>query len=274
LNQYFVPVTVANEVTGEKGSAAPAEKKEHRRIYLDFYQKNLGVGNVHVYVLGPDASAIGGLDINSAIDSAKMIALLEQVAGKLGTKAGAPVVRPHATSRPPAFAPDALVVHLVSRALADGSWHQYPSENWIVLSRAEWTQLLPEKATPNAAWEIPHAVAVKLAEWVYPQNEDASRANRSRVDVADFRMQVVTVRGDMARARIQGKVRLMHTFYPGGKSEDFADSELTGYLDFNTAERSIQRLRIVTTKGDYANKWPFLTSLVSMSRETLEAVGQ
>jgi hypothetical protein len=204
-----------------------------------------------------------------------MTAFLQQVVTKLNTRAGTPLIKPRATSRPPAFAADGMAIHLVSRSLQDGSWHEFPSENWIVLSREEWTQLLPAgKATATSAWDIPHAVAVKLAEWVYPQNEDVSRTNRSRVDIADFHLGVVTLQGDLARAQIRGKIRLMHSFYPGGKSQDFADSELTGYLDFNAADRSIQRLRMVTTKAQYADKWPFLTSLVSMSRETLDALGQ
>jgi hypothetical protein len=262
-------------VGGENGSASPEEIKERKRVYLEFYAKNLGVGNVHVYVLAPDASAMGGLDITSAGNVDKMIALLQQTTTKLNTRPVPPVVKPHAMSHPPAIAPDALVIHLVSRALADGSWHEYPSENWIVLSRAEWTQLLPAaKPTATTTWDIPHPLAVKLAEWVYPQNEDTTLANRSRVDIADFHLTVETLQGDLARARIGGKIRLLHSFYPGTQSQDFADSELTGYLDFNTADRSIQRLRIVTTKANYANKWSFATSLISMSRETLEALGQ
>ena len=63
----------------------------------------------------------------------------------------------------------------------------------------------------------------------------------------------------------------MHSFYPGGKSEDIAVSILSGYMDFNVAEHRIQRLRLVTDKASYGAS-PFLTSLVSMSRETLDAL--
>ena len=68
-----------------------------------------------------------------------------------------------------------------------------------------------------------------------------------------------------------GKIRLMHSFYPGGASQDFAVSELNGYMNFDTAQHRIQRLRIVTTKADYVGN-PFATSLVSMSKETLDAL--
>ena len=36
------------------------------------------------------------------------------------------------------------MLHLTARHLpAGGSWRRLPSENWIVLERTEWLQLLP-----------------------------------------------------------------------------------------------------------------------------------
>jgi hypothetical protein len=167
-----------------------------------------------------------------------------------------------------------MVLHLVSRSLAGGSWHEFPAENWIVLSKPEWAQLLPAEApTLKTSWEVPRPVAVKLAEWIYPQNEEKTQVNRSRVDVAAFRLTVVAVENGLARARIDGKVRLKHTFYPGGTAEDFADSELLGFADFDVSKRTIQRLRLATNKASYAGT-EFRASLVSMSRETLDALGK
>jgi hypothetical protein len=118
-------------------------------------------------------------------------------------------------------------------------------------------------------------VAVKLAEWVSPQNVEKTGKNRSRVDVADFRLTAVSVEGPLVRARIDGKIRLWHGFYPGPENPqnagDIAASELTGYMDFDTAQHHIQRLRIVTNKGTYPNA-AFAASLVSMSKETLAAL--
>jgi hypothetical protein len=267
-----VPVTSQNELAEQESGAAPAEeKRERKRIYLDFYAKQLGIGDVRVYVIGPDKTSIASLSIDKAQDPAQMIPFLEGIVAKLHTQPGPPAIKPHPTSRPPAAPANSLVIHLVSRALAGGSWHEFPSENWIVLTPAEWGQLLPAgKVAANATWTAPQAVAIKLAEWVYPQNEEKTGVNRSRVDEADFKLTAVTVAGNLARARIDGKIRLMHSFYPGGAAKDFAVSDLTGFMDFDVAERRIQRLRIVTNKGDYAGT-PFETALVSMSRETLDA---
>ncbi len=269
-----MPVTSSNEETDDGGTAPPAEKGERKRIYLDFYRKKLPLGDVHVYIVGPDGASINGLDINSANDSAKMTAFLTQVTAQVHTEPGPPAVKPHPQSIAPASAADSMTLHLVSRSLAGGSWHEFPTENWIVLSRSEWSQLLPAGAVaPNVSWEVPRPVALKLAEWVYPQNEEKTQVNRSRVDVAAFRMTVVTLEGGLARARIDGKVRLKHAFYPGTQNEDYADSELLGFVDFDVAQRSIQRLRMVTAKATYAGT-DFRASLVSMSRETLDALGK
>ena len=269
-----MPVTSSNEETDEGGIAPPAEKGERRRIYLDFYGKKLPLGDVHVYIVGPDGSSVAGLDINSAADAVKMAAFLTHVSEQLHTEPGPPAVKPHPQSVAPSSPADSLILHLVSRSLAGGSWHEFPSENWIVLTRDEWGQLLPAgPAAANASWELPRPVAVKLAEWVYPQNEEKTQVNRSRVDLAAFRVTVVALEGGLARARIDGKVRLRHTFYPGGQNDDYADSELLGFVDFDVAQRRIQRLRLATAKATYAGIG-FRASLVSMSRETLDALGK
>jgi len=265
-------VTSPNEWAESKGAGPAEEKAERQRIYLYFYAHKLGIGDVHVYVVAPNGDGVSGMDIGSAGNTEKMIAFLTKVAADLGVAPGPPAVVPHPVSVAPAAPADSLVLHLVSRSMAGGSWHEFPSENWIVLSKAEWQQLLPAAGTARAAsWAVPKPVAVKLVEWIYPQNEEKTGVNRSRVDIADLKMTLVTLENGLARARIDGQVKLMHSFYPGGKAEDFAISELSGYLDFNVAERRIQRLRLVTDKAAYVGT-PFRTSLVSMSRDTLDAL--
>jgi hypothetical protein len=114
-------------------------------------------------------------------------------------------------------------------------------------------------------------VATKLAEWIYPQTEDTLRSNRSKVDVADIRLTMVTLNGTLCRARIDGTVRLVHSFYPAHPSEDRANSQLIGFADFDLLHRKVQRLRVVTQKAEYMGA-PFGCSLVSVSRETLDAL--
>jgi hypothetical protein len=241
---------------------------------VEFFNRKLGIGDVHVYIVGFDRVGIASLPLNEALENGKMIAFLQGIVARVNVPPGPPAIKPHPQSRPPAAPADSMVIHLIARALTGGDWHNFPAENWLVLKREEWGQLLPAGAVaPKTTWTLPKPLSVRLAEWVYPVNEEKTGVNRSRVDQADFKLTATMVEGDLVRARIDGKIRLLHTFYPGGQAQDFAVSELTGFMDFNIAERRIQRLRIVTTKGNY-NETPFAASLVSKSKETLEAVAQ
>jgi len=225
-----------------------------------------------VYVCAPDGSAVASLSVVQSADPAKMAAFLEGIAAQLHVTPGPPAVKPHPTSRPGPIPPGGLAIHLVSRAIAGGSWHEFPSENWIVLTREESAQLLPKDPPAlRDSWTVPHPVARKLAEWVYPQNEERTSQNRSRVDGAHFEFTVVAVQGSLARAKLEGKIRLLHAFSPGSTAQDFAVSAFTGYMDFDSAESHIQRLRLVTEKADY-NGTPFEAVLISMSKESLEGL--
>jgi len=264
LNRYFVPVTMPNEAADPSG--------ERGRIRGEFAEKKLGLGDVHVYVIGPDRAAIAGMDIGSALDTGKQTAFLTGVVDRLHVAPGPPVFAPHPQAAAPEVEPGAPAIHLFSRKLIpERTWNEFPSENWIVLSRQEWEQVLPPAGTAlHATWQIPQPVAVKLAQWVYPQTEETHQENRSRVNLADFRMTLVEVQGPLGRARIDGKVQLTHSFYPGRPSNDTAASELVGFADFDLTARQVRRFRMVTRKAQYQDT-PFGCALVSVSRETIDS---
>src|SRR5437016_5260303 len=149
LNRYFVPVTSSND----------DPDPDRRRIYGDFFDKKMGVGDVHVYVVGPDGASIGGLDIGSAMDTGKEIAFLTGIVERLHTQGGAPVFAPHLQVAAPQVEPGAPAVHLIARKLVGKMWNEFPSENWILLSRQEWDQILPTAdAKLRATWQIPRPV--------------------------------------------------------------------------------------------------------------------
>jgi hypothetical protein len=86
----------------------------------------------------------------------------------------AAIVKPH---RVPSAARTRLAgVHL-SRAPWLAARGMIPAENWIVLSGPEWGRLLPPaNAGAKSSWDVPHAVAIKLAEWVIPNEEEPTTA--------------------------------------------------------------------------------------------------
>jgi hypothetical protein len=272
LNHYFVPVVSSNYDTGGQGSASPAEKKERQRIYLDFYEKKLGIGDVHVYILRPDLTSFRGLDIGTANTEGKLEAFLDGVRQELRIPAGDPAFPPRVWDSAPDAPADSMVFHLVSRGEHQGSWREFPSENWLVFSHQEWSGLLPPEPAVerHSTWQVPREVCDKLLAWFYPQTEEISEIPRSRIDEANLRMTVIEVENGVARARIDGSLKLMHSFYPHKPHEDFVTSKLMGFMDFVPKEGRIQRLRLITQNAVYVDE-DFSVALRSVSRETIEA---
>jgi hypothetical protein len=166
-----------------------------------------------------------------------------------------------------------MVFHLVARGAGSGSWREFPSENWIVLNDSDWKRLLPSGAPAlQASWEIAPEISGKLYEWIYPQTEDASRVNRSRIEKQSMRMTIVAMENGIARARIDGSLQMRHSFYPGRDTNETVNATITGFMDFDPAHGRIQRLRIVTDRATYNNQ-PFDAAVRSVSRETLDAMG-
>src|SRR5207247_915529 len=76
-------------------------------------------------------------------------------------------------------APDAVTLHLISRADDRGSWGEIPAENWVVLTREAWSKLLPTgDVNPGDSWELDRDVTARVLTYFYPQteNNDASTA--------------------------------------------------------------------------------------------------
>jgi hypothetical protein len=244
------------------------------RIQADFRSKKMETGSVRIYILGPDGAAIGTPEVIGRLQIEDVLRVfLEQIVAQLHIQPGRPVTKPHPQSLPPQADPSSTVFHLVARGGNAGSWREFPAENWIVLDQKESNALLPPGgARLNSSWEVPPEVANKLLSWFYPQTEDTSRTNRSRIIREAFRMTVVTLDRGMARARIEASVRMVHSFYPERDTGETVDAKLLGFMDFSPAERRIQRLRLVTEKATYNEEW-FDAALRSVSRETLEAQG-
>jgi len=248
---------------------------EIMRIQADFRSKKMETGMVRIYILGPDGAAIGTPEVIGGPEVQNVLRVfLEQIVSQLHTQPGSPVAKLHPQSLPPQVDLSSTVFHLVARGSNVGSWRDFPAENWIVLDHIESNALLPPGgANLNTSWEVVPEVANKLLSWFYPQTEDTSRTNRSKIIRETLRMTVVTLDRGMARARIEGSVRMVHSFYPGRDSGETVEAKLLGFMDFNPAERRIQRLRLVTEKAMY-NDELFDAALRSVSRETLEAQGQ
>ena len=126
LNQYFVPVYTSNEVSGPQGSGPPGERAARNQIIQEFVKAQLGTGDVHVYILSPDAKPLASLGIGTAMETGQLLAALQRVVQKQGTKRGEPVAPLQSQSRPASVPPGALLLHLTARGFNRGSWRNFP----------------------------------------------------------------------------------------------------------------------------------------------------
>ena len=273
LNTYFVPVYASNVDLSPTGTAPAAEKAEFGRIYGEFLKSKLGVGNVFIYILTSDGRPANGIDIGRAQDTGRFIAAMEQTIHKLNLQPGQPVIKPTPQSRPPQRAADSMLFHLSARGSNHGSWREFPSENWIVLDRAEWVQLLPKgKVKPGTSWEIGKALTTRLLTDFYPQTEETTLVDRNRIEQQSLSFTVASLEKGIARVRIDASLRMRHSFYPGQPDNNLVTATLIGFMEFDSVKRKIQRLELVTEKAHYMEE-EFLAALRFMTPEALAFLG-
>jgi hypothetical protein len=236
----------------------------------------LSIGSVHAYILTADGRPLDSLHVGEAKPE-RVVAMLERAIQTLKVPKGDPVVKPVPQSQAPAAAADSLVLHLTARYLlprrqpearkdiddefvpADpqlgtsksGSWGALPSEDWIELKKPEWQKLLP--ASPvrvGQSWDIDRAVASQLLTRFYPTTEN-NDLSTNRIDQQVLKATVVSIEGGIARARIEGSLKMKHAFYPGREDANFVQADLAGYLDFAPDRQRIVTLRLITDKASY-----------------------
>jgi hypothetical protein len=59
------------------------------------------------------------------------------------------------------------------------------------------------------------------------------------------------IKNGIARASIQGELRMTHQFYPGRADDNVVDATAVGYLDFETATKRVRSMRLVTDRATY-----------------------
>jgi hypothetical protein len=277
LNSKFVPVFARNGDYHKGGAAPEDEKKEYFRIYHEANKAKMSTGTVHVYITGPDGHPIDTMHVAEATKPDKLLAMMERVVDKLKVQAGETLVKPVPQSSTPACDKDALVLHLTTRYLArqgddlvriqpalgterSSQWASLPSEEWVILSKDEWGQLLRSggEIAPGASWELNKDVMAKLLTHFYPPTENTN-TGKNRIDEQALKAKVESVKDGVVRARIEGKLKMKHPFYHKD-TEEFTEANVVGFLDFQQVPPKIRSLRLVTDKASYGaagNLHPF-----------------
>jgi hypothetical protein len=300
LNHYFVPV-YADGVYVKHNPAVPAdEKAAFERVFHDFYHLNqenknagkpqLSVGSVHAYVLSADGKPMDSLHVAQAKPS-QVVAMLEKAVESLKVAKGEPIAKPAPQSAAPETPAGSVMLHLTARYLAprsrsdarkdiddefvpmqphlgeerSGQWSALPSEDWIALTKDEWTKLLPPgTVATGTSWNIPKEIAEPLLTRFYPTTEN-NDLNTNRFDRQELKATIVSINGNVARAKIEGSLKMKHTFYPHREDENFVDATILGYIDFAADKSRIETLRMATEKATYGTMGRFGVALRSVA---------
>jgi len=271
LNSSFVPVAAPNQdYVAAGGKASPAERTERGRIYGSFLEKRLGANDVHIYIVSADGQPVESLSVAAATDQDNLYNFLAHITQKLLVEPGAPAVAPRPLSSPPKADKDSMVFHLVARGANQGSWREFPGENWIVLSPAEWKRLLP-LAAPKAgdSWEADAKVAVKLMTNFYPQTEDTDDADRNRIQECSLRMKVVAATAESLTVRLDGTLRMQRRFAPFKGEYSPLSAAVLGFMEVSAGEPRLRRFNLTTWKAVYGTE-EFGAALRYLPAEGLE----
>src|SRR5262245_8010616 len=250
LNAHFVPVLAVNEDYRGKGSAPAEERAEYTRIYREALAAKFSTGTVHVYVVEPGGKPIGTLHVAEAAKTAKLVALLDDVIARLNVKAGKPIVTPAPLSLAPPAPEGSLVLHLTSRPVKGGGSWDGVSENWVVYDKSEAKKLLPAgEVKAGQTWSIDKELASRLLTHFYPVTEN-NDIGKNQIESQELTGRVLSVENGLARARLEGTLRMKHDFYHKADGKTVVAS-LVGYVAFDPTNGAIEKLRLATTEAAY-----------------------
>lgn len=242
----------SNRRSPMEAHVSPEEEAERDRIYREALGAGLPAGSVHVYILAPDdGHVLDSLHVAQAAKTNVLLSLLERITLRLGTTAGEPAVAPSPQSSPPEAAPGALIVHVTGRGYGGASWDDFPSEDWVVLDRSAWSRLLPpEGLSERASWDLDPDVSARLLVHFYPQTEN-NDTSPNRIEQQRLRASIFSVKDGVARALLEGRLRMRHDFYPGREDGRRVDAMLEGVMDIDLTRRRITGLTLVTAGATY-----------------------
>src|SRR5262245_18372713 len=250
LNGFYVPVYAVNEDYRGEATVAKDERDEYQRIYREALAKKFSAGTAHVYVLDPKGEVVGTRHVAEAAKTKELIAFLNEIVAKLGTKKGKHLAEPRAQSAPPAHAKESPVLHLAARGLGGGGSWDGVAENWVIYTPDEAKKLLPAGVVESGTeWELDSKLAARLLVHIYPVTENNDTA-KNQIREQALRGRVVGVNGGVALARLDGRLVMRHDFYHKTDGK-VVESGLLGYAEFEPATGRVRSLRLVTDDATY-----------------------
>jgi len=246
LNSQFVPVYVSSQ---------NRDDRDYEQLYRDALKAKMSTGSEHIYILSPEGQVVEALHICHVTTAS-----LREALAKFARPAGPTLVPPVAQSAPAGQ----NMLHLTSRYLdkegkplkfkPGASYHAFPAEDWFALSPAEEAALVPDaSAQPGASWYVDMAVSAKLLARLYPLTGNFGSSEGNRIEEAALTATVISGRRSVAWIRLDGRVRLGHTFMPS-KDERPVEAIVMGYLQYDRKERKVLTFRLVTDHAKYGKE--------------------
>lgn len=231
-------------MSGEDAAALQAITRESQA-------KNLGYGTVHVYLIGSDGHVLTSMGVVRALQNDNLKKLLQTSVADWKLKAGPPVIKPRPQSRAPKATQDALILHVTAKGFNEGSWREYPAENWIVLTPEESRKLLPPPgAAAGTTWEVDKGVARKILTTFYPQTEDTDSTDRNQFDQYWIKGKVLSSKDGIVQSRLDSTLQMRRAFYPGRKELIPIQAEIVGYVN-SSADKRVDSIEMVTVKAAF-----------------------
>src|SRR5262249_43033555 len=162
---------------------------------------------------------------------------------------------------------DSLVLHLTARTLTrkgdewvpvqptlgetrSSGWGAYAVEDWIIFNKDEGGKFLPEgDVTAGQSGDLDREVAARVLKHFYPSTENNNVA-KNRIDEQQLRATVLSVKEGVVRARLDGVLKMKHSFYH--KDDDnVVAATIVGILDYDPAARTIRSLQLATDRATY-----------------------
>jgi hypothetical protein len=264
LNSSFVPAYVSNEDYEGPGATVPRdEARALQRIYHAALREKRPAGSVCVYIQAPDGLGISSLIVSDACEPGRLLRLLNDAVARVKPTPGPPLAKPRPQSVAQSRNADGMLLHLVSRYDSRGSWAEFPAENWLQLAHADRAKWLPPSVpTQGQTWAVPRDAASLVLTYFFPQTEVCNFARlveeggpyHHRILDLELTARALSVNGDTVRARLDGRVRIKHRFYPGRDDQNEADARVVGYLEFDAEKATVKTLRLATSQGRYAGQ--------------------
>jgi hypothetical protein len=140
-------------------------------------------------------------------------------------------------------------VHPTSLWLWDGDLRPDgpPVIDSVTLTGKEWAAFSPSSGKQGATWEIPEALARKLARVLSPSSDQSTMPKPEEAKVAQLSAKVESVTGDQTHIRFSGRYETLHVY---NDKPSFAWALAQGSALYDGKQKRMRWLRI-TLSGAY-----------------------